>query len=618
MIAIDKECKYCNIKFEDGMGFKKIGKHVKHTHNKTLLEMYMDVGLITEDDFPMCDGCGKKIDLRIFPRTYKVLQNPNNDWYHNNECKLASEKYKMMCSRAGTNGGKATKGRIVSEEERNNRRQSMLKILEERPEIKIKQSLAKLGKKNSPEHCANISKGRKGIIFSKEHCNNLSKAITQKMLNGWYYGNKCKYLTKDNKNIIFKSTYELLFAYFLDNYSEIESWKYEPLVLKHPTENKRYVPDFLVKYKNGETHIVECDRYIGFKEEYGYGWKIDVVKEYCEKNNYKFQVIDFPIILELYKNNNIKINISTLFELAKNKNGAFQLKKYLENLKHFSDIIINITDLNNPEYGQENDMPWQKEIHSSGKKDKSKLWIIANNPAFWNARWGVARWSLYDALKQPVAITTIVKNIPKYNRELSPFGLIKQAMRERYSVSFFPAWWMRWALTGLEKEYGFKPKTILDPSAGWGGRLVGAYQFDPNIKYIGIDPNEDTISGLKNISEKLNYETELHPIKLQDFDYNNKQFDLILTSPPYWDREIYREDMIVDINGYYETLNEIDTKYIILNFGSDDLDLYKDIINNTLNKYKLIDTWKIKLSKHPFQKTKLDKYEMFTLFKKKS
>ena len=110
---------------------------------------------------------------------------------------------------------------------------------------------------------------------------------------------------------------------------------------------------------------------------------------------------------------------------------------------------------------------------------------------------------------------------------------------------------------------------IYDPSAGWGGRILGAMgvRDDRRIHYIGTDPNPDnfyidgggnkyesladfyntkTYRGNPFFSETNTYEVfqdcaediHLNP----DFKKYKGTFDLVFTSPPYFNREAYSDD----------------------------------------------------------------------------
>jgi len=93
----------------------------------------------------------------------------------------------------------------------------------------------------------------------------------------------------------------------------------------------------------------------------------------------------------------------------------------------------------------------------------------------------------------------------------------------------------------------FKAERVLDFSMGWGDRLLAAHTSKYVKKYIGFDPNKNLYSGyLSQIEEynKLNLlkkEFVLYPLCAEDenIDLSNEQFDLIFTSPPYFDKEKY-------------------------------------------------------------------------------
>lgn len=86
----------------------------------------------------------------------------------------------------------------------------------------------------------------------------------------------------------------------------------------------------------------------------------------------------------------------------------------------------------------------------------------------------------------------------------------------------------------------YQPRiAVLDFSAGWGGRCLGAMAF--GVSYIGIDTNTD----LRRVYERMVREVEpttiLHnnavAMRFQDaatVDYSKLKYDMVLTSPPYF------------------------------------------------------------------------------------
>jgi hypothetical protein len=95
----------------------------------------------------------------------------------------------------------------------------------------------------------------------------------------------------------------------------------------------------------------------------------------------------------------------------------------------------------------------------------------------------------------------------------------------------------------------YKPKHVLDFTMGWGGRLVAA--CSENVEsYIGIDLN----SHLKPLYEKMvNQLKKLSTTKIKLYfkdalkiDYSKINYDFVLTSPPYYNVEIYRNNDILE------------------------------------------------------------------------
>ena len=88
----------------------------------------------------------------------------------------------------------------------------------------------------------------------------------------------------------------------------------------------------------------------------------------------------------------------------------------------------------------------------------------------------------------------------------------------------------------------YKPKIVLDPCCGWGGRLLGTVASGAH--YIGFEPCTETYNNLLRLVDFLDisdnvtiYNIGAESIK----DYDIKA-DLILTSPPYYDLEIYSDE----------------------------------------------------------------------------
>lgn len=78
-----------------------------------------------------------------------------------------------------------------------------------------------------------------------------------------------------------------------------------------------------------------------------------------------------------------------------------------------------------------------------------------------------------------------------------------------------------------------------DPCAGYGGRLMGAQAAGVG-RYIATDVEPLTAQGNKRLAEALGYgdRVEIHEARAESFD-PGVPLDLVFTSPPYFDLEVY-------------------------------------------------------------------------------
>lgn len=99
----------------------------------------------------------------------------------------------------------------------------------------------------------------------------------------------------------------------------------------------------------------------------------------------------------------------------------------------------------------------------------------------------------------------------------------------------------------------FESKNVLDFSMGWGDRLAAFYAGNTTEHYVGLDPKADN-HPIYNIQrdfynkhasffehEKI---SEFHICTAENFDFTqyNEYFDMVFTSPPYFNIEHYNQD----------------------------------------------------------------------------
>lgn len=117
-------------------------------------------------------------------------------------------------------------------------------------------------------------------------------------------------------------------------------------------------------------------------------------------------------------------------------------------------------------------------------------------------------------------------------------------------------------LMAMEVYARFQPKHVLDPCAGWGGRLVGAFALNVP-KYTGIEINRDLAEPYKNMialykDSDLGVKTDAKMLFedccLTDFS-QIKEYDMVFTSPPYFHLEKYPNNVV------YESKQEMGEKF---------------------------------------------------------
>ena len=112
----------------------------------------------------------------------------------------------------------------------------------------------------------------------------------------------------------------------------------------------------------------------------------------------------------------------------------------------------------------------------------------------------------------------------------------------------------------------FQVKSVLDVCTGWGGRMLGT--ISENIHYTGIEPCIQTYQGLCNIRDTLSLQNvELINDTAENILANmsdDKIFDMALTSPPYYNLEIYSDELNQSLQyGSYEKWIELFLEPII-------------------------------------------------------
>jgi hypothetical protein len=99
----------------------------------------------------------------------------------------------------------------------------------------------------------------------------------------------------------------------------------------------------------------------------------------------------------------------------------------------------------------------------------------------------------------------------------------------------------------------FEAKTVLDFSMGWGDRLAGFYAGNTTEHYVGLDPKADNHPIYNTQRDFYNKHTsffendkrsDFHISPAEEFDFSlyPNYFDIVFTSPPYFNVEHYSQD----------------------------------------------------------------------------
>jgi 16S rRNA G966 N2-methylase RsmD len=93
----------------------------------------------------------------------------------------------------------------------------------------------------------------------------------------------------------------------------------------------------------------------------------------------------------------------------------------------------------------------------------------------------------------------------------------------------------------------YKAQKVLDPCAGWGGRMLGV--LAAGASYVGCETDPNTAKGLKGILEDTALPQAVRSkarilempaeVGLPELAQLDEKFDLVLTSPPYFNLELY-------------------------------------------------------------------------------
>lgn len=158
--------------------------------------------------------------------------------------------------------------------------------------------LTDIAKKKISEKKKGKRLGKENHFFGKKHTaetkSKMSSLAATRMSNGYkpykFFKNGIFFSNKNQKNIVYRSSWEHLVFESLEIDSEVKEYFSENLRIPYYMEgNKNYIPDLLIKYNNNKTLLVEIKPKCQILDEKNI-LKFEAARKYCKENNYTFEV----------------------------------------------------------------------------------------------------------------------------------------------------------------------------------------------------------------------------------------------------------------------------------------------------------------------------------------
>lgn len=155
-------------------------------------------------------------------------------------------------------------------------------------------------------------------------------------------------------------------------------------------------------------------------------------------------------------------------------------------------------------------------------------------------------------------ITTYSNRKPSFGYE-NPKDIYKVSFRSKINYSAYRGHVNTYNIVEKKDKYCFvvpshmlvlrrRNQIFITGNCGFGGRLLGCLSSKNNYKYVGTDPNTETMYNLHRLGEYIEMVTgredsyELHCTGSEDFKGPANSVDFAFSSPPYFDLEVYSDE----------------------------------------------------------------------------
>jgi hypothetical protein len=227
------------------------------------------------------------------------------------------------------------------------------------------------------------------------------------------------------------------------------------------------------------------------------------------------------------------------------------------------------------------------------------------NPHRLNIRCGGSKNSIYEALKTINFIDGLSRAI--LFKEDKVKELLYQVLQlgingVQYCNEYPPIKAQELCIKFNVSASGF----VLDPCAGWGGRMIGVSTVCNH--YDCFEPSTNTYNGLLKLAQFIqtmqpDFNPLIHKLPFEDAHLNSNYYDFAITSPPYYDTEIYSDENTNSMNRYKDFTEWCNKFYIplirntmislkpgktfVLNIGSRKYPLSEILLSNFQTEYKI-------------------------------
>lgn len=375
-----------------------------------------------------------------------------------------------------------------------------------------------------------------------------SKRITELCIRGACNSKQIMYIRqRDNKTYMFKSSWELSIASFLEECDLVQDWEYENFSIPYHDGDtlRNFIIDFEVKWISGLTTYIECKNKHLLNRETN---KIEAALKFLRKNRSNLVLV--TDINDLKQCSDFPPKDYLELRGSRYQCGTSYLEKsdiYRELLRHH--IVMRVSPWKDLEYSEEelrNDMNRLRtekiELYFSNDEFRATVpnskgmpgrqIILHNQPHFMNVvinntvpltkafddRYVIYR-SILQSMEERESLT-----IERLLREIN-FHFTNYGRTSHFAVGFARA---------IIRHFGMSGKSVFDPCCGWGGRLLGSYL--EGCSYSGCEISPLTYAGLSRLSNFANYQCDVKNVSCLDADWSG---DFIMTSPPFHDVEEY-------------------------------------------------------------------------------